>query len=858
MLQSSCRALRLARCVALLRIVQSAALAAGMLLFVASAMAVQTAAIGLHRPSVNKFFLDGNFDSVVDFREVFGVAGDVGLLADITGTGARAPALYRAGAWMFDIARTASAGLTVYFGGVAGDVPLVGDMDGDGKDDLIIYRDGVWFVATAAACPGGGTVCGTAATNMYFFGGLPGDVPLVADIDGDGKLDLIIYRNGVWYASTQRNGVADKLFFFGGVPGDIPIAFDYDGDGIADLGIFRGGLWYVSTARNGVADAVFLFGGAGDKPLYFGPGAVSTTAIDQARLLDQATFGPTPTEMGRVQSLGITAWVDDQLNNQPETSYPVLVGYTGAPPTALGWWPANRPNSGNAALAYCAAPNYSNVPCRCDNDSNPASTNRCDRDNYSIFQTQRSFWIDALTAPDQLRLRVAWALSQILVTSAQQDRINYANRDYQQLLRDYAFSHFDDLLFAISVNPFMGNYLDMANNRKATATTSPNENYAREIMQLFSIGLFELNADGSLILDAQSQPIPTYDQTEITELAKVFTGWTYWPAPGVATFSWNAPVSYTNNLAPCESTAINGCGGTTDYHDTTAKNFLGLTIPAGFRADTDLRAAVAYIAGHPNVGPFIGKQLIQHLVTSNPSPAYVNRISQVWANDGTGVRGNLKAVVRAILLDPEARAPRNPVYSTFGKLKEPVLYVTSFLRALGAQSDGVYLINSRVTNMGEDPFNSPTVFNFYPADYVIPGTNLAGPQFGVYDATTYFARTNFIYNILGIGAANACTPAPSTNVNLGNCVRDVTVAGSIGTKIDLSIMAGMYNNVPALVDFASNALLFQKLPTAWRNLVIAAVNAVPLSATPTATQMYDRARTAVYLIAISPKYQAEY
>jgi hypothetical protein len=236
----------------------------------------------------------------------------------------------------------------------------------------------------------------------------------------------------------------------------------------------------------------------------------------------------------------------------------------------------------------------------------------------------------------------------------------------------------------------------------------------------------------------------------------------------------------------------------------------------------------------------------------------VKRITQVWNNDGAGMRGNLKAVVRAILLDPEARAPRNPVYSRFGTFKEPVLLVTNFLRAVGATSDGVYLINGRVTNMGEDPFNSPTVFNFYPADYVIPGTSLSGPQFGILDATTYFARVNFLYNILSFGAANGCTPAPSTNTNLGTCGADNSVLGSTGTKIDLSIAAGMYNNPAALVDFVSNILLYEPLPAAWRTQIINAVSAVPLSATPTNTQKYDRARTAYYLIAISPKYQTEH
>jgi hypothetical protein len=199
------------------------------------------------------------------------------------------------------------------------------------------------------------------------------------------------------------------------------------------------------------------------------------------------------------------------------------------------------------------------------------------------------------------------------------------------------------------------------------------------------------------------------------------------------------------------------------------------------------------------------------------------------------------------------------VYSRFGKLKEPVLMVTNVLRTLNATSDAVYLLNSRVTNQGQNPFTSPTVFNFYPADYVIPGTNLAGPQFGIFDATTYFARVNFLYNMLFSG----CTPVPAVAGNpppppTGSCAPDNTVSGSTGTSIDLSILAGMYNNVPSLVDYASTLLLYEPLPAAWRTAVINAVSAVTLSATPTQTQKWDRARTALYLIALSPKYQVEH
>jgi uncharacterized protein (DUF1800 family) len=447
-----------------------------------------------------------------------------------------------------------------------------------------------------------------------------------------------------------------------------------------------------------------------------------------------------------------------------------------------------------------------------------------------------------------------------MVTSAANDPIAYANRNYQQLLQDYAFDNFWNILFRISVDPLMGNYLDMVNNAKADPArgTSPNENYAREIMQLFSIGLWELNPDGTLVLDGGGNPIPTYSQTEITEMAKVMTGWTYWPLSGG--IRWNAPINYLFNMTPCEGATPPAGGtvcGTTNWHDITAKSALGVNFAAGQNASNDLSAAVNALFYHPNTGPFIGKQLIQHLVTSNPSPAYVQRITNVFNNNGVGVRGDMKAVVKAILLDPEALAPRNPVISSFGKLKEPVLLVTNLLRAMNATSDGVYLI-AQTRAMDEEVYTSPTVFNFYPADYVIPGTSLAGPQFGIFNATTYFPRANFMYNLsLGAGCPggtpNICGP------NNGN--PDLTVVGSTGTKIDYGQLTPFANNTTNLIQQVNNMLLFGTMPPGMKLAIRQAID-IPALGGPsgpyTAQQLLDRARTAVYLVTVSPKYQLEF
>jgi uncharacterized protein (DUF1800 family) len=799
-------------------------LAAGFLTAVPSAFGQSmAAAIGVYRPSVSKFFLDGNFDKVSDYKQVFGAVSDVGLLGDLAGSGTRYPVLYRNGLWYVDSNKDATVDQTIYFGGAANDKPLIADMNGDGKEDPVLFRDGIWYVSDTH---------NGAVTATYYLGA-PGDVPLIGDVNGSGTSALFVYRNGVWYGSTARNGVVDKTYYFGGVAGDIPMLFDYDGDGRADLGIFRNGTWYVSTNRDGNANVAFGYGTTGDRPLYAGTGAVTNTFLDAARFLTQASFGPVSAEMSSVATMGISAYIDNQLN-MPATNFPVFA-----------WQPQNDP-------ANCTSPLTVGGP------ADPFGTN-CPRDLYTQFQVQRFFFERALTAPDQLRQRVAWALSQIWVTSAALDPIAYANRNYQQLLMDHAFGNFEDLMFRVSVDPFMGNYLDMVNNNKGNPVTgtSANENYAREIMQLFSLGVFELNLDGSLLRDAFGNPIETYDQLDVSEISKVFTGWTYWPLTGPV--KWNSPINYLYNMTPCEGQPA--CFNTTNYHDATAKTSLGYNFPAGLSADIDLRTAIRVMFLHPNVGPFISKQLIHHLVTSNPSPAYVNRVANVFNNDSSGApfplyRGNMKAVVKAVLMDPEARAARNPVVSTFGKLKEPVLFVTSFLRAMNVASDGVYPL-LQTPNMGQNVYTPETVFNYYPADFMIAGTSLAGPQFGILDATTYFRRANFMWN-LTLGAA-----CPALTPNLCGQNPDVSVyvnglPSTLGTRVDYAALVAIANDPVALTQQVNNMLLFGTMSPTMKQQIINAVNAVPVSVPITNAQLRDRARTAVYLTAVSPKYQMEF
>ena len=260
---------------------------------------------------------------------------------------------------------------------------------------------------------------------------------------------------------------------------------------------------------------------------------------------------------------------------------------------------------------------------------------------------QAAFFQNTVTGQDQLRQRVAFALSQIWVVSFSGLPIAYAFPPYWRIFRDNAFGNYRDLIHAVTLSPAMGRYLNMANNNKANPAknTSANENYARELMQLFTLGLTQLNPDGTPVLDQNNNPIPTYDQTVVTNMAKVLTGWTYPTAPG-ATPKNNNPEYFFGQMFAVES-----------EHDTSAKTIFGnITIPAGQTAEQDLDSLLDALMAQPTMAPFVSQQLIQHLVTSNPSPQYIARVSSVFENDGNGVTGNLQAVITAILTDPEARA----------------------------------------------------------------------------------------------------------------------------------------------------------------------------------------------------------
>jgi len=538
-----------------------------------------------------------------------------------------------------------------------------------------------------------------------------------------------------------------------------------------------------------------VYYGVGRAP---GPGAIAR--ILAHRLVDQSTFGPTPAEVDRALAMGAEAWVADQLAKAPS-------GY----PRAEFNYESLDESEGCKFGAARDTPVY-----------------RCAIEHLTLFKIQTRLFQNALQRPDQLRQRVAWALSQILVVSGMKDpdmETAYVEARWHQMLAELAFGNFEELLYRMSTSPAMGHYLDTIDNFKANPLegTEPNENFARELLQLFSIGVVELKRDGTPFFDSEGQPVATYGQSEVRAFARALTGWTYPPYPGTPPKSAAKHDEMQRYYgAPMVALA--------SEHDSGPKRLLrGIELPAGQTADADLRAALRNVFLHPNVGPFIGRQLIRHLVTGAPTPAYVDRVATVFDDNGAGVRGDLGAVVRAILLDPEARSLQadNP---RFGRFREPVQYVTAFLRATAAASDGMHL--DEVTRaMGQNPFYAPSVFNYYPSEYRIPGTDIVAPPMALHNANTVLARSNFVYWMLWEGGMD----------------RDEEIPGSIGTTIDLKPWIALAADARKLVVAVDDRFFGGAMPPGMKSELY-----TTLSAIDNAT---ERAKSALFLAATSFQYQ---
>ena len=527
---------------------------------------------------------------------------------------------------------------------------------------------------------------------------------------------------------------------------------------------------------------------------------------DRIRFLEQATFGATTELDQRIRRIGLRVWLAEQF----DAPYPTI-----------------------------AMPNPAQKPFVIQSDCTLQANPTCYREHYTMTPLQQWFFKEAFYGNAQMRHRAAWSLSQIWVTSGLTIQQSSHQIAFHKILANNAFGNYRQLMEEATLSPTMGNYLDMIRSTR----NNPNENFPREILQLFSIGLYLLNQDGTLQLDNQGNPIPTYSQETINNFSKVFTGWTY-----------------------CNLTCANSIPGVLNYkdpmilnpanHDTTAKvlldypNAVNPNIEACANCTTDaatktyaensLERTLDNIFYHPNVAPYIGKLLIQQMVTSDPSPAYVGRVSAVFNNNGAGIRGDMKAVIRAILLDPEARgnlktAPR------YGKLREPVQLITNLARNFPARSfntedisDGS--LSSYANKLGQNPFNSPTVFNYFPPDYIVPGTTVLAPEFGLLNTGTGIGRTNLLYLLIFEGL----TPNATDSLK--------------GTSLDLSEMIA-YSEGDAsgnnLLDALNNKLMHGALTPEHRTSILNAVVAVP------AENPLLRVKTAVYLIAASSQYQVQ-
>jgi uncharacterized protein (DUF1800 family) len=533
-------------------------------------------------------------------------------------------------------------------------------------------------------------------------------------------------------------------------------------------------------------------GGGGGAPAP-APTPVAITQPDAVRLAKQASFGPTTALVDQITAASLNGWLDQQF------------AATGSTYADLATRVQNR--------------NYCNL-------MTGAAATVCNRDFMSSTPVAMRFYSNAMQQPDQLRQRVAWALSQILVASDVEVRSTAGLASLNQIFLSNAFGNYRDILRATTLNAYMGDYLDMANSSRV----APNENYARELMQLFSMGVDKLNPDGTRQTDASGAAAPSYTSADVREVARALTGWTYTRLNG-APLTDNNQLDYASPMIP--NAAI---------YDTGAKTFLGVTVPAAAAQQASLDAVIDAVFNNASTAPYISKQLIQMLVTSNPTPAYVARVSAVFANNGSGVRGDLKAVVRAILTDAEARGDAKTADTT-AKIKEPVLLTTAIGRLAGFRTDG-YAFTTRDAALGQAPFRSGSVFNFYPPDYPLPqGSGLLSPPSKLMTTATVMARHNLVYDWTFSGDGTR-----------GEYAIQPTLDGSTGTQPNWAPWEAI-TDPNALIDRINLLMLNNTMTSAQRSALMAAIT--PITNADPATQARRRAQTALYIVGASPAFQTD-
>jgi uncharacterized protein (DUF1800 family) len=502
------------------------------------------------------------------------------------------------------------------------------------------------------------------------------------------------------------------------------------------------------------------------RAISIGPDNPVVSYARAARFLEQASWGPSAASIARVQQIGMEAWLEEQRT------------------IALSSWPS---------------PTDEEEP---------------------LLRLRADFSVNALSGADQLRQRVAFALIQIFVVSGKKVGKAHQMAPYLRLIQANAFGNYRKLLREVTLSPTMGRYLDMVNNDKYNSywKIPPNENYARELMQLFTIGTILLNPDGSPKLDSGGKTIPAYTEPVVADMARALTGWTFPTRPGTALTLPHNPPYYGGPMIPIETN-----------HDTQAKTLVGgRQAGAGQTAAQDLEDVLDSVFEHPNTPPFVALRLIQHLVTSNPSPAYVQRVAAAFANNGSGVRGDLWAVIKSILLDPEARKGDNDpslLTADGGHLREPVLFLIGLLRALGATAAADNVLHGFMNQMGQDLFFPPSVFNYYSPLYPLPGEPLLAPEFQTLTPSTAVARANVVNRIV-FESFGALGP---------------------GVTADLSPFVYLAADPEILVEGVSRALLRGQMPPAMKNTILTAVEA--------ARNNDERARHAFYLTGSASFYQ---
>ncbi len=684
-------------------------------------------------------------------------------------------------------------------------VTHTGDFNGDGKTDLVFrHTDGriaMWLMNGLALSSGAGLLDAASGWSTTH----------VADFNGDGKADLLFRHADGRVAMWLMNGVAltSGAGLLNAASGwSVTHTGDFNGDGKADLVFLhtdgRIAIWLMNgitlASGGGLTDANAGLQVAPNNDI--SAQIANLQSVYASRFLAQATFGARMVDIDALKSLSPADWLNTQFAKPQTLHLPQTSAYLST------LTPDNR--RGQTGFIW-------------------------------------SMWRNFSSGDDQLRQRMAFALSEIMVISLNSDLSlgqPYGVSNYLDMLGANAFGNYRTLLQDVTYSPMMGIYLTHIRNRKENPTTGavPDENYAREIMQLMTIGLYQLNLDGTQKLDSANKPIDTYSNADISGLAKVFTG-----------LSWAGPDTTDSRFR--------GGGGNSDvpdhqitpmqaynqFHSISQKQFLGVTIPATTVADTnaDIKIALDTLFNHPNVGPFFGKQLIQRLVTANPSREYVTRVANAFNNNGLGVRGDMRTVIRAVLLDPEARNPG--VANTSGKLREPVIRFVHWMRSFNARSqNGQYLFGTTSnpsTALAQSPMSAPSVFNFFRPGYIPPNSKigalgLVSPEAQITHETSIAGYLNFMRSTVerGVGTTQA------------NGTRDIIP--------DYTQEIALASDADKLIDRVSLLLTAGAMSANTRAQIRTAINSVPIraAAADAETDRRNRVYLAVYLTMASTDY----